>query len=60
MKMRNSGKIASLACFISAIFIPIYWFIAAGYDGNCEDNKSEALANGASDVIVVRKYDWEE
>jgi len=27
----------------------------AEYDGSCEDNKAEALANGASDVLVVRK-----
>ena len=29
--------------------------VSAEYDGSCEDNKAEALANGASDVIVVGK-----
>ena len=30
--------------------------VSAEYDGSCEDNKAEALANGASDVIVVGKW----
>jgi len=29
----------------------------AEYDGSCEDSVTEALANGANDVIVVRKSD---
>ena len=31
------------------------FFVSAEYDGSCEDHKAEALANGASDVLVVRK-----
>lgn len=30
---------------------------AAAYDGSCEDHYTEALANGANDIIVVRKSD---
>jgi len=31
--------------------------IKAEYDGSCEDSTTEALANGANDVIVVKKSD---
>ena len=30
--------------------------VSAEYDGSCEDNRAEALANGASDVIVIGKW----
>ena len=31
------------------------YFFPAEYDESCEENKAEALANGACDVLVVRK-----
>merc|ERR1712002_1215377 len=41
---------------LTIIFL-LFYFIekSAEYDGSCEENVSEALANGANDVIVVRK-----
>jgi len=48
IKHDNTKKLAKFAKtkFINHI---------AEYDGSCEDHKAEALANGASDVLVVRK-----
>merc|ERR1719187_2820809 len=42
--------------------LPLLLLVAPGiataqFDGRCEDQTIEALANGANDVIVVRRYD---
>ena len=39
--------------FVTTLFF--FVVISAEYDGHCEEKVSEALANGANDVIVVRK-----